>query len=96
MTLVMALLCMAVACREAHIDDSTEQAFNDSLMGMYADHPVEEAQAFGKRLVAVQGALGKDAVRKALHGKSWAEARAWLDQAAVKTPPPLPPERAKG
>ena len=96
LVLVMALLCMAVACRESHIDSSSEKAFNDSLMTMYGDHSVSEAQDFGRRLVAAQDALGKDAVRKALHAKNWAEANAYLNQATAHLAPPRSPDPAKG
>ena len=83
LTVILALLCMAVACREAHIDDASEQAFNDSLMAMYAEHSVTEAQAFGAQLLSAQQKLGKEAVRKSLHGMNWTEARAYLERSSA-------------
>jgi hypothetical protein len=96
LTVILALLCMAAACKEAHLDCANDQKFNDSLMAMYKDHSVTDSQDFGKRLVAAQDAQGKEVVRKALHGKSWAEANAYLDQITTKVAPPSTKDPAKG
>jgi len=95
LVLVLALLCMAVACHEAHLDGSSEKAFNDSVMAMYKDHSYDDARVFGERVTRAESILGKEKVRASLNGMSWTEARAYLDQATPKFAPPASPDPAK-
>ena len=83
--IVVALFCvlMAAACRETHLNGSTEPAFDTSVQAMNQEHTVNEAQAFGTRLAAVEKALGKDAVCQQMNGMSYAEAKTYLDSASA-------------
>lgn len=80
LVLLLACLCMAVACREAHLDGSTTESFHESIRQMGGEHKVEEAQALGLMLADAEKRYGVDVVRKAMNGMSYAEAKAYLEQ----------------
>jgi hypothetical protein len=82
--IIVALFCllMAAACHEAHLNGSTEAAFDASVRAMNQEHTVSEAQAFGSKLVAAQTKLGKDTVRQQMNGMSYAQAKSYLDTAS--------------
>jgi hypothetical protein len=83
--IVVALFCllMAAACHETHLNGSSEAAFATSVQAMNQEHTVDEAQAFGTKLVVAEKSLGKDAVRQQMNGMSYAQAKAYLDKAAL-------------
>jgi len=90
--IVVALFCllMAAACHETHLNGSSEAAFTTSVQAMNQEHTVTEAQAFGTKLVAAEKSLGKDAVRQQMNGMSYAQAKTYLDKAAVDNSAPAP------
>ena len=85
--IIVALFCllMAAACHETHLNGSSEAAFNASVQAMNQEHTVAEAQDFGTKLTAAEKKLGKDAVRNAMNGMSYAEAKTFLSTASAAT-----------
>jgi hypothetical protein len=83
--IIVALFCllMAAACHETHLNGSSEAAFNASVQAMNQEHTVTEAQDFGTKLTAAEKKLGKDAVRNAMNGMSYAEAKTFLSTATT-------------
>jgi hypothetical protein len=86
--LLLALMCAAAACRESHLDGSSEQAFYASITSMGQEHAVADAQDLGGQLHAAEAKLGKDAVRQRMNGMTYAQAKAFL--AAANEPPKAP------
>jgi len=82
--IIVALFCllMAAACHEAHLDGSSQAAFDASIRAMNQEHSVAEAQAFGAKLVAAETTLGKDVVRRQMNGMSYAQAKSYLETSA--------------
>lgn len=83
--IIVALFCllMAAACHETHLNGSSEAAFNASVQSMNQEHTVSEAQDFGSKLTAAEKKLGKDSVRQAMNGMSYAEAKTFLASATL-------------
>jgi hypothetical protein len=72
---------MAVACHEAHLNGSSENAFHASVMAMGAKHSVKEAEDFGAQIEAAESKIGKENVRQLMNGMSWSQAKAFLAKA---------------
>lgn len=83
---ILAFMCMAAACREAHLDGSSEATFHASVMSLNREHTVEEAQAFGTQLQAAEAKLGADKVRQLMNGMGYMQAKAFLAKATEGQP----------